>query len=243
MPCSSTRHGWGSFGRSFARGKRATVCSSCCSPARRLARATRRCGGGHLRRGARRRPMLRSRGSSRPIRPSKSRYDADGGGRERLPRRGRSFHGVRVQSARVAANLDTPVLLIVSGRTHDAAETLGQSTPRTASDIAQVAEIGRHELHAAHASLLAILVNRADPPALERIVTEVSAAGLAGIPVWALPEEIALVSPTVATVLAAVHGRLVRGGSSCSPARCDGSSSRACRWRTCFRASWRAPSW
>ncbi len=116
-------------------------------------------------------------------------------------------------NARVAANLDTPVLLIVSGRTHDAAETLGQSTPRTASDIAQVAEIGRHELHAAHASLLAVLVNRADPPALERIVTEVSAAVPAGLPVWALPEEIALVSPTVATVLAAVRGRLVRGGA------------------------------
>ncbi len=116
-------------------------------------------------------------------------------------------------NARVAANLDTPVLLIVSGRAHDSAETLGQSIPRTASDIAQVAEIGRYELHAAHASLLAILVNRADPPARERIVTEVSAAGPAGIPVWALPEEIALVSPTVATVLAAVRGRLVRGGA------------------------------
>ncbi|MGK0714931.1 phosphate acetyltransferase [Leucobacter sp. W1153] len=116
-------------------------------------------------------------------------------------------------NARIAANLDSPVLLIVSGRAHDSAETLGQSTPRTASDIAQVAEIGRQELHAAHASVLATLVNRADPPALPRIISEVSAVLPEGTPVWALPEEITLVSPTVATVLAAVDGRQVRGGA------------------------------
>ena len=115
-------------------------------------------------------------------------------------------------NARVAANLDTPVLLIVSGRAHDSAETLGQSTPRTATDIAQVAEIGRHELLAAHASVLATLVNRADPPALEHITAEVTAVLPSGTPVWALPEEIALVSPSVATVLTAVDGRLIRGG-------------------------------
>lgn len=116
-------------------------------------------------------------------------------------------------NARVAANLDTPVLLIVSGRAHDSAETLGQSTPRTATDIAQVAEIGRHELLAAHASVLATLVNRADPPALEHIVAEVTAVLPSGTPVWALPEEIALVSPSVATVLTAVDGHLIRGGA------------------------------
>ena len=35
-------------------------------------------------------------------------------------------------NARIAANLDAPVLLIVGGRLHDGPETLGQSTPRTA---------------------------------------------------------------------------------------------------------------
>ena len=42
-------------------------------------------------------------------------------------------------NARIAANLDSPVLLILGGRQHDHAETLGQTAARTPGDIAQVA--------------------------------------------------------------------------------------------------------
>ncbi len=114
-------------------------------------------------------------------------------------------------NARIAANLDTPVLLIVSGRAHEGAETLGQSEPRTAAEIAQVAEIGVHELQAAHASVLATLVNRADPLAITDITAAVRAAVPSHTPVWALPEEVSLVAPPVSAVLRAVDGELIRG--------------------------------
>ena len=40
-------------------------------------------------------------------------------------------------NARIAANLNIPVMLIVGGRQHDGQETLGQSAPRSAREIAQ----------------------------------------------------------------------------------------------------------
>lgn len=115
-------------------------------------------------------------------------------------------------NARIAANLDTPVMLILGGRMHDGPETLGQSSPRSAVDLAQVAELGLHELRAAHAPLLAVLVNRADPAAIEEIEAEVSAVVPEGVPVWAVPEEVSLVAPPVSTVIDAVGGTLLRGG-------------------------------
>lgn len=117
-------------------------------------------------------------------------------------------------NARIAANLDAPVLLILGGRRSDGSETLGQSSSRSAIDLAQVAELGLHELRAAHATVLAALVNRADPEALGEIVSEVSAVLPEGTPVWALPEEIALVAPPVSSVIEAVDGALVRGGDA-----------------------------
>lgn len=117
-------------------------------------------------------------------------------------------------NARIAANLDTPVLLIVGGRLHDGPETLGQSTPRTARELAQVAEMGAEELAAAHAPVLAVVVNRADPEALDEIVAEVGAALPAGTPVWAVPEEVTLVAPSLASVADAVSGSLTRGDAA-----------------------------
>ena len=116
-------------------------------------------------------------------------------------------------NARIAANLDTPVLLILGGRQHDAPETLGQSPARAAAELAQVAEIGVHELEHAHATVLAAVVNRADPQALDQIRATVAATLPAATPVWAIPEDVALVAPAVATVMAAVDGELVRGST------------------------------
>lgn len=114
-------------------------------------------------------------------------------------------------NARIAANLDTPVLLVLGGRSHEEAEHLGQQPARTPAEIAQIAELGVAELHEAHASLLAALVNRADPERLHEIEHAVSAALPAGAPVWAVPEEVLLVAPPVSGVIEAVEGRLVRG--------------------------------
>lgn len=117
-------------------------------------------------------------------------------------------------NARIAANLDAPVLLIVGGRLHDGPETLGQSTPRTARELAQVAEMGAEELAAAHAPVLAVVVNRADPEALGEIVAEVSAVLPVDTPVWAVPEEVTLVAPSLASVADAVSGTLTRGDAA-----------------------------
>lgn len=116
-------------------------------------------------------------------------------------------------NARIAANLGTPVLLIVSGRAHEGVETLGQTDPRSPSEIAQVAEIGLHELESAHADALAVLVNRADPAEVTGIIAAVGAVLHPDTPVWALPEDVSLVAPPVSSVLTAVDGRLVRGSA------------------------------
>lgn len=116
-------------------------------------------------------------------------------------------------NARIAANLDSPVLLVVGGRDMAEQEVLGQSSARSAAELAKVVELSLAELHEEHASVLATLVNRADsdPATLDAIVTAVSAVVPEGSAVWAIPEEPMLVAPPVAEVMHAVDGRLVRG--------------------------------
>jgi phosphate acetyltransferase len=111
-------------------------------------------------------------------------------------------------NAKVAANLGAPVLLVLGGR--DSAERAA----RTADDMAQVADVTTSELRAEHAQLLGVVVNRADPDALEAIVTSVTAAvhdHHPDAPVWAIPEDAVLVAPTVRALLAATGATLVRG--------------------------------
>ncbi|MFV0435441.1 MAG: phosphate acetyltransferase [Leucobacter sp.] len=116
-------------------------------------------------------------------------------------------------NARIAANLDTPVLLVLGGRSHEEAEYLGQQPARTPTEIAQTAELGLAELRHERASVLAALVNRADPDRLAEIERTVAAVLPEGMPVWAVPEELLLVAPPVADVIAAVEGELVRGSA------------------------------
>jgi len=112
-------------------------------------------------------------------------------------------------NARVAANLGAPVLLVLGGRTAD-----GQAA-RTGADMRQVAEVTTAELRSEHASLLGVVVNRADPELLGEVVAGVgqalqsSPSGL--VPVWAIPEDRLLVAPTVRAVLAATGATLVSG--------------------------------
>lgn len=114
-------------------------------------------------------------------------------------------------NARIAANLGTPVVLVVGGRNTEDSEVLGQSSARTAVTLAQITELSVAELVQEHASVLATVVNRADPETLDEIRAAVAAIMPEATPVWAVPEERLLVAPPVAEVLRAVDGTLVRG--------------------------------
>ncbi|WBU36892.1 phosphate acetyltransferase [Homoserinibacter sp. YIM 151385] len=111
-------------------------------------------------------------------------------------------------NARVAANLGAPVLLVLGGRTSDGSDA------RTPGELRQVAEVTRSELAGQHASLLAVVVNRADAEHLAEIVQGVEASfdeGEARVHVWAVPEDPVLVAPSFRAVVEALDGEVIRG--------------------------------
>ncbi|RII93874.1 phosphate acetyltransferase [Clavibacter michiganensis] len=118
-------------------------------------------------------------------------------------------------NARIAANLGAPVLLVLTGRRSD--ETGGRSP----DEMRQIADLAIPELVTAHAGLLGVVVNRADPERLDAITAAIPAAVPASlqakaphVPVWAIPEDAFLVAPTVAELLDAVDGTLVKGDAA-----------------------------
>ncbi|MBT2483243.1 MULTISPECIES: phosphate acetyltransferase [unclassified Microbacterium] len=116
-------------------------------------------------------------------------------------------------NARIAANLAAPVLLVLSGRDQQRqAEQLGTTTARTAAAVGQIAALALSELTTERAELFAVVVNRADPETLDDIIAavrEVVPAKTA--PVWAIPEDRALVAPSIRSILVAVDGTLLKG--------------------------------
>ncbi|MBS1672619.1 MAG: phosphate acetyltransferase [Actinobacteria bacterium] len=118
-------------------------------------------------------------------------------------------------NARIAANLGAPVLLVLGGRdTADHGERLGVTAARSPEQLARVAMLGLAEIAEERATLCAIVVNRADPERRDDIIAAVSAASHTAdptVPVWAVPEERALVAPSVRGVLRELDGRLLRG--------------------------------
>ncbi len=106
-------------------------------------------------------------------------------------------------NARVAANLGAPIILVLTGRSID------ESRARTADELAQITELSLPELMMAHATLLAVIVNRADPDQLDGIVARLSEQ--TGVPSWAIPEDPLLSAPTVGALMEAVDGTLVQG--------------------------------
>lgn len=136
-------------------------------------------------------------------------------------------------NARIAANLGAPVLLVLGGRAqHTGVATAGHTDhahgdeARSAGELAQLAELAVEELEREHATLLGIVVNRADPEALDEIVAGVrdavqpaagrhaqraTDAGEASVAVWAIPEDRYLVAPSMRTVMEAVGGELYVG--------------------------------
>ena len=106
-------------------------------------------------------------------------------------------------NARIAANLGAPVLLVLTGREPD------ESRARTESELKQVTELALPQLLDAHASLLAVITNRADPDRLDEIARAIGAQ--AGVPAWAIPEDPYLIAPTMDAIMHAVDGTLLKG--------------------------------
>ena len=106
-------------------------------------------------------------------------------------------------NARIAANLGAPVLLVLTGRSVD------ESRGRTAAEMRQIAELSLPELTNAHASILAVVANRADADNLDAI--SAALGDVAHVPAWAIPEDPFLVAPTVSGIMHAVDGDLLQG--------------------------------
>ena len=106
-------------------------------------------------------------------------------------------------NARIAANLGAPVLLVLGGQ--------GIETgPRSGDELRQVFGLAMQELETAHAQLLGIVANRAEPGFVGEILRELQdAAGDA--PAWAIPEDPFLIAPTMSQLLEAVDGTQIKG--------------------------------
>jgi len=100
-------------------------------------------------------------------------------------------------NAKVAANLNTPVVLVVSGRARDA------------EGIREAAEGGLREFRANHVKVLAVIANRVEPEQIDAVKAEL--AKLTDVQVAVLPCEKLLAAPTVADQFASVDAKLVLG--------------------------------
>ncbi len=98
-------------------------------------------------------------------------------------------------NARIAANLGTPVLLVVSG------------LDRTPEEVRQVVDVAVAEFKAGHANVVAIVANRSNPEDLTAVANAIDGA----LPVFTIPEIPLLSAPTVAELMKAVHGELTSG--------------------------------
>ncbi len=128
-------------------------------------------------------------------------------------------------NARIAANLGAPVLLVLGGRdAQSQGEWLGQSPARSVTEIRQLTDVAITELKDEHASLLAVVVNRADPDQIDAIVAAVrtvvdspahraerSRDTAGAMPVWAIPEDPYLVAPSMQSIMEATEGTLIKG--------------------------------
>lgn len=122
-------------------------------------------------------------------------------------------------NARIAANLGTPVLLVLGGRNTDESTLMNSQflsgDPRTPEDIRHIAEVAITELREEHAQLAGVVVNRA-----ETVTTEFADALReddlidTATPVWLIPEDPRLVSPTMGDLMEHLDGELMYGNGS-----------------------------
>ncbi|MCM6763733.1 phosphate acetyltransferase [Rathayibacter sp. ZW T2_19] len=114
-------------------------------------------------------------------------------------------------NARIAANLGAPVLLVLTGRDVSRSEQLGQAPARTPEEMRQITELAAVELRTAHATLIGVVANRADPATAPAAVEAIRGGLPAGVPVWAIREDPFLVAPSVSRIVEAVDGVVVAG--------------------------------
>jgi phosphate acetyltransferase len=103
-------------------------------------------------------------------------------------------------NAKIAANLGSPVVLVVHGR------------DRSPEQIRAAADSAIAELRANHAQTVAVIANRVDHDAAQAIRTEL--AKLPGLVTAAIPESPLLSAPTFRALVAAAAGRLVLGSNA-----------------------------
>jgi phosphate acetyltransferase len=106
-------------------------------------------------------------------------------------------------NARIAANLAAPVVLVLGGRSED-------DTFRSPAALAGLARVSIDELQVEHASVLAVIVNRAEPSSLDAIQKSITAEH-PQVPVWAIPEDAELTAPLLRHVFAAAEATLASG--------------------------------
>jgi phosphate acetyltransferase len=104
-------------------------------------------------------------------------------------------------NARVAADLASPVVLVISGR------------GRPPAAVRAVADVALAELDAAHAQTIAVIANRVDADSKDAVRQALSPLTTirGGIPIGVIPEDPVLVAPPVSALLDACEARLVRG--------------------------------
>ena len=101
-------------------------------------------------------------------------------------------------NARIAANLNSPMVLVVTGR------------GKTPDQVRVSADIAVDEARHHHASVLAVLANRVEPELVP--ATTAALAGVAGgVPAYSIPTDPVLDAPTVRELLAAARGTLIHG--------------------------------
>ncbi len=102
----------------------------------------------------------------------------------------------------IAANLGVPVVAVVNGK------------GRHLADTGQLVDLTMNELRQAHASVLAVVVNRVDPEAVADVRDHFdhrATGGKAGVRVWVVPEDPLVAAPQIAEAMAAVDGALIAG--------------------------------
>ncbi len=105
-------------------------------------------------------------------------------------------------NGRIAANLGVPVVAVVSARA------------RQQDDIGHLVDLTINELRHAHASVLAVVVNRVDPDAVSSVRRHFERHRCGGdepVKIWVVPEDPLVAAPQVADALAAVDGSLIAG--------------------------------
>jgi phosphate acetyltransferase len=101
-------------------------------------------------------------------------------------------------NARIAANLNSPMVLVVSGR------------GKTPEQVRIAADIAVDEARHHHASVLAIVGNRVEQQQVQ--TTTAALAGVAdGVPAYSIPSDAVLDAPTVRELQTAIRGTLIQG--------------------------------